>query len=76
MSIRVIVTVDDARPSATTGPVPVMLEFAATGVPAIKLTVPPVLITGDVMESVLISAVSDFRLQVEIPVASETLQAP
>jgi hypothetical protein len=75
-SFRVIVTVDDAIPSAMTGPVPAMVEFTATGVPAMKLTVPSALVTGEVIERVFISGVDDARVQFEIPVAFVTLQLP
>ncbi len=51
-----MVTVDVAVPSATTGDVPVIVEFAATAEPAVKVTVPPVLTTGVAIASVLISA--------------------
>lgn len=69
-------TVDVADPSATTGVVPVMLEFAATGVPAVKVTVPSAFTTGVAIESVLTSALSELNVHVEAPVASEAEQAP
>ena len=76
MSFKVIVTVEVAEPSATTGEVPEMLELAATGVPAEKVTVLPVLITGVAIESVLTSALDEVIVQVEAPVASEAEQVP
>jgi hypothetical protein len=55
-SFKVIVTVEVVTPSATTGPVPVIVEFAATAAPAVKRTLPPAFTTGVTMESVLDSA--------------------
>ena len=62
-------------PSATTGVVPVMLELAATGGPAIKITTFPVFDTGVKSCRVLLSATSELSVQVDIPMASETEQA-
>jgi hypothetical protein len=45
-SLRVIVTLDAAVPSATTGPVPVIVELTATAGPGVKMTVPPIFTTG------------------------------
>ena len=75
ISFKVIVTVEVAVPSATTGDVPVIVEVAATGVPAVNVTVPPALTNGVAIESVLTSALVDFIVQVEDPEASETEQA-
>jgi hypothetical protein len=74
-SLRVIVTVEVAVPSASTGLVPVIVEFAATAEPAVKVTVPPALTTGVAIESVLTSAVVEARVQVETPDALETEHA-
>lgn len=74
-SLSVTVTVLVATPSATTGPVPVIVEVAATGEPATKVTLPSVLFTGDVMARVFISAVVEASVQVETPDASVTEQA-
>ena len=74
--MSVIVTVEASLPSATTGPEPVMLEFAATAEPAVKVTLPPVLMTGVTIERVLTSAVVESRVQVEAPVASVGEQVP
>ncbi len=71
-----MVTVEVAVPSATTGDVPEMVEFAATADPAVKVTVPPALTTGVAIESVFTSAVLDFSVQVEVPVASVAEQDP
>ncbi len=76
ISFKVIVTVEVADPSATTGEVPEMLELAATGEPAVKVTVPPVLVTGVAIERVLTSALDEVIVQVEAPVASEAEQVP
>jgi hypothetical protein len=75
-SLRVIVTLDVAVPLAITGPVPVIVEFAATADPAVKTTVPPALTTGVAIERVLVSAVKDLRVQVEIPEASVAEHVP
>ena len=71
-----MVTVEAAIPSAPTGPVPVIVEFAATGVPAKKLTVPSTLFTGAVILRVLISAFVEVSEQVLEPVAFVVEQAP
>lgn len=68
-SRRVIVTVDVATLLASTGPVPVIVELAATGAPAVKTTVPSDLDTGVAIDSVLVSAIVDERVQVDIPLA-------
>jgi hypothetical protein len=75
MSIKVIVTADVAIPSATTGPVPAIVEFAATGEPAVKTTAPSALITGVAIERVFVSAVKEEIVQVEIPEALVAEQA-
>jgi len=69
-SFNVTVTVEVATPSATTGPVPVMLEFAAIGVPAVKTTTPSAFVIGAVIERVLLSALVDTSVQVATPFAS------
>ena len=76
MSFNVTVTVDVATPSAITGVVPVMLEFAATGVPAVNTTVPPALTTGVAIERVLVSASAELSVQLETPEAFELEHAP
>ena len=75
-SINVIVTVDDAEPFATTGPVPVMDEFPAVAVPAVNATVPPDLLTGVRIESVLTSALVAASEQVDMPEELDAEQAP
>src|SRR6266404_2641614 len=54
-------------PSAVTGLVPVIVELAAVGPPAVKVTDPSVFATGVRMDSVLVSAVVDAIVQVETP---------
>jgi hypothetical protein len=76
ISLRVIVMVDEAVPSATTGLVPVMVEFRATAAPAVKTVIPPAFITGVAIERVFDSALVDDRVQVEIPEALEDEQIP
>lgn len=75
-SRKVIVMVEVATPSATTGPEPLMLEFAATTDPGPKITVPPLTATGIKRERVFVSAVVEPKLQVDVPVASLEEQAP
>jgi hypothetical protein len=75
-SFNVTVTVDVAMPSATTGLVPVMVEFAATGMPAVKVTMPSVFATGVRIASVLLSAFVELRVQLATPLASVVEQAP
>lgn len=69
------VIVEAATLSATIGPVPVTLEFAATAGPAVKTTVPSAFATGETMESVFVSALVDLIVQVETPEAFVTEQA-
>ena len=76
ISASVIVTVDVEVPSATTGVVPVMVEFAATGDPAVKTTFPSAFVTGVTIESVLVSALTELRVQVETPEAFVAEQVP
>lgn len=71
-SLSVIVTVEVARPSATTGLVPVIVELAATGVPAVKVTAPSDFTTGVAIARVLISALVDVNVQVASPLAFVT----
>ena len=59
-----------------TGPVPLMLELAATGAPAIKTTLPPALITGVVMARFFVSAFVEARVQTAFPATLVTPQAP
>lgn len=70
-STRVIVTVDVAVPLATTGPVPVIVELAATAAPALNVT----LVEreerdeGDAMETVLTPETVVLIVAVVIPEA-------
>ena len=75
-SRRVMVMVEVAAPSATTGEVPFMDDVVATTVPAIKVTDPPLLETGVTIERVLTSARRELSVHVEIPEASETEHTP
>jgi hypothetical protein len=68
-SFRVMVTADDAVPLATIFDVPLMVEKVAKAEPAVKVTLPPVLETGVTIDNVLISALVDFKVQVETPEA-------
>ena len=73
-SLNVIVTVEVAVLSATTGEVPTMVEFATDGAPAVKVTVPPSLVTGKVSCKVLTPATVDCMVHVDTPLASPTVQ--
>lgn len=75
-SLSVMVTVEVVTPSAVMLLVPAMFEFAATGAPAVNVTVPSDLLTGDVMVSVFTSAVSDDNVQLETPAVFVVLQPP
>lgn len=75
-SFRVMVTVDVAEPSATTGDVPVIVEFAATATPAVNVTEPPAFTTGVAIERVFTSAVVEESVQVEIPEESVAEHEP
>lgn len=75
-SRNVMVTVEVVTPSATILLVPLIVELAGTGAPAVKVTVPSDLLTGEVMVSVLTSAVSEARVQLETPEAFVVLQPP
>ena len=71
-----MVTVDVAEPFATTGPVPVMEEFAARAAPGVKVTMPSILFTGLVMVSVFTSAFREVKVQVATPDPFVAEQAP
>ena len=74
---RKVTVIDEvALPSATVGSVPLMVEFAATGLPALNTTMPSAFTIGVAIESVLLSALVEARVQVETPLASVALQAP
>jgi hypothetical protein len=75
ISFNVTVTVEVAAPLATIGPVPVMVELAATAAPAVKITEPSALATGVAMDNIFVSAFVDFKVQVAIPDALVTEQA-
>ena len=75
-SLRVIVIVDEAVPSATTGVVPLIEEFKATAAPAVKTVTPPALMTGVAIERVFDSALREDIVQVEIPEAFVDEQTP
>jgi hypothetical protein len=76
ISFNVMVTVEAATPLATNGPVPSMVELAATAAPAVKTTDPSAFATGVRMESVFVSAAREVNVQVAIPAASETEHDP
>ena len=74
-SFRVIVTVEEAVPSARTGVVPEIVELAATADPAVNVTVPSALTNGVAIESVLTSATDELNVHVETPEAFDEEQA-
>lgn len=74
-SRKVTVTVEVALPFATTGPVPVMFEFTATGVPAVKVTDPSVLATGVTIARVFTPEAVELKVHVDTPVALVTEHA-
>ena len=76
VSLKVIVTVDAATPSATMGLVPAMVELAATAPLAVKVTALPVTATGEVSWRVFTSAVVEASVQRDRPLEFETEQAP
>src|SRR5690348_4557594 len=69
-SLSVIVTVENETPLANTGLVPLMLELPATGAPATKVTVPPILSKGEIRRRVFTSAEAEVRAQVTFPSSS------
>ena len=75
-SLSVIVTVEVAVPSATTGVVPVIEELTATAEPGVKITVVPAFTTGVRIERTFDSALVEARVQVAIPEASVAEQVP
>lgn len=75
-SCKTTETVDVAVPSAITGVVPEIEELAATGEPAVKMTVPSAFTTGVAIERVLVSAFVEERLHVEIPNDEVAEQVP
>jgi len=73
-SRSVTVTVLVATPSARIDVVPVIVEVAADGAPAMKVTFPSALLMGAVIERVLTSATVEVRVQLETPLAFVTEQ--
>ena len=69
------VIADELIPSAMSGPVPVMDEFAVTG-GGIKRTVPPMSEIGVEIKSVLVSARDDLNEHEDAPDEFVVLQAP
>jgi len=69
-SLKVIVMLEVAVPFAVTGPLPVIVEFPALTLPPVNTTVPPDRETGVTIESVLVSALSELKVQRETPLPS------
>lgn len=75
-SLMVIVIVESAIPSASTGPVPVMVD-CDPGAPAINVTVPPTgLLTGAVMLRVFTSALVAASVHTDTPPVSPMVHPP
>ena len=74
-SLIVMVIVESAVPSASTGPLPVMVD-CEPGAPATNVTVPPALITGVAMLRVFTSAFVLVKVQLETPLVSPIVQPP
>lgn len=72
----VMVIVDVAEPSATTGPVPVMVDVATAGAPAVKVTLPSAFTIGVAIESVFTSAFVEVNVQLDSPFVSVGEQTP
>jgi len=64
--------VEVATPLAVTGPEPVIVEFSATAESAVNNTEPSDLETGVAIVRVFDSALSELKVQVEIPEAFVT----
>ena len=75
-SFKVIVTVEVATPSATTDPVPVMVEFTIDAPAAVKVTLPSDFTTGVAIANVFTSAFKEERVQVDTPEAFVEEQLP
>jgi len=75
-SFNVIVITDVEVPFAVIPLVPLIVELAATGAPAVNVTVPPVSATGVTIDKVFISAVVEARVQFDTPAALEAEQTP
>lgn len=75
-SLSMIVIVEVRLPSATTDPVPLMVEFATLAAPAVKTTEPPDFTIGLVTDKDLVSAKVEVKVHVEIPRVLLTPQTP
>ena len=74
-SFKVTVIVALVEPFATIGPLPLRVEVVGeAALPPVKTTVPPVTLTGEVIERVLVSARVDFKVQSETPLALDAEQ--
>ena len=67
---------DVDAPSGSTGVVPEIEEFALFAGPATKLIELPVMLKGEVSETVFVSATVDLRVHVDTPDALEAAHAP
>ena len=68
-SFNVIVTLDEAVPSATVNPLAMIVDVVELGAPTVKVTVVEVMdvVAGVRIRTVLTSARVDFKVQVEFP---------
>ncbi len=74
-SLSVIVMVEVEIPSGFTGPEPVMLDVAASTIPAVKTIAGPAFTIGVAIDGILLSAFVDLSVQVAMPEASVAEQA-
>jgi hypothetical protein len=71
-----MVIVETEVPSATTGVLPEILEFAATTALGANTTLPPEKLPGVNKDKVFVSAVPEESVHVDNPLASEEEQVP
>ena len=71
-----MVIVEAATPSAAIGEVPEIELLTATGAAPMKMAFPPATETGERSWSALISALRDFREQMETPAGFDVEQLP
>ena len=74
-SFKVMVTVEVATPSASTDPVPTMVELTGDA-ETVNVTEPPLNVKGAVTDKVFTSALPDFNVQVDTPDEFELEQTP
>jgi hypothetical protein len=77
-SFNVIVTLDEAIPSATVKPLAMIVDVVELGAPTTKVTVVEAMevVAGVRTRTVLTSALVDFKVQVEFPLESVVVHNP